>query len=139
MKKKHGCLLIALICVLAFWTVEEVLFWGPARRARRRVEAVVPQSILAACRDLMAQRSVFQGEEVVPDSEWVHVKLSSPEHQKMLPPPLVSLKPMWILIKTNHVTVGVHPPPCRVYLRAFAPGAKEFGSIKIIDGLWYQN
>ena len=139
MNKKRGCLLTLVLCVLAFWAIEEVLFWGPARRAQRRVEAVDSRAILSACRQLMAQCSEFQGQDVIPDDEWVKVRLSDPIHQRMLPQSLVTMDPIWILIKTNHVLVGVNPPPGRVYLRAFAPGAEEFGSTEIIDGLWYQN
>jgi len=139
MNKKQGCLLTLVICVLAFWAIEEVLFWGPARRARRRVEAVDSHAILSACRQLIEQRSVFQGQDTVPDDEWVRVRLSESKHQSLLPDALSAIHPRWIMIKTNQVLVCVNPPPCRVYLRAFAPGAEEFGSTEIVDGLWYQH
>ena len=115
---------------------------GPAKDAIRRIDAADQDTILAACRQIMNERPQYTNDldpTVTWMEEWVTVKRGSHDYRRRLPAAVRDLNPYWVLIGTDQVVVSVNPIPARVYLRAFSPKAKQFGSRKLIDGLWILN
>jgi hypothetical protein len=135
--KRYLC--ITLCVILAVIAFEELLFWGPARRAQHKIENSDKPAIVRACRQLMAERSTYtnEGEQASWMTQWITIKRGSMQYNTRLPAPITNLDPIWVLIGTNRVMIGVRPPPCRVYLHAFADGSKQEGKQQLADGLWY--
>ena len=137
MRKVKWQLLILLCAIGGIVAIEEVMFWGPSRRARAQVDATDKVAILTACRQLMADCATYTTEERETHflADWVVVNRGSPQYNRM-PQVLKDLKPRAVLIRTNQVTLLIRPFPSRVYLYAYAQGASQGGNVKIVDGLW---
>lgn len=51
---------------------------------------------------------------------------------------LADLEPGYIALDDEHVMICLSAIP-RVYILGFAEGAKQYGTEKLVDGLWYSN
>jgi hypothetical protein len=142
-RMKRGCLIAVLMLVAAvgvLWLFDEAVFLGPARTAREAVLKADHRSLLEACRTMMSQMSTYTDESTVPrsrpDARSIVIKGNSSQFVSRVPSIIVALHPSGILLMTNEVRVILRGPPCRVSVRAFAPGAQESGWRKLRDGLW---
>lgn len=141
-QNKRGCLISVFAVVVAFCAVQEVLFLGPARRARNRVEQADHHAILAECRQL----SKLRHEECrqVPESrrKWDGDLFFEYDEGRLLsateyPSAISTLKPVWVIMRPFRVHISVKANPAGVFLNAFATNAEAHGSRMIIEGLWY--
>jgi len=98
-----------------------------------------PQIVLEACRELIAHRTEYRNDnpgwtaaysksDVILDPKKAPLEAS-------IPAVLRSSRVAYIVIHSNAVTICVSTLPRR-YLLAFAPGEKQHGDRKILDGLW---
>lgn len=132
--------LITLLVVGSFWLCEDVLFWGPARRARNTIMSTDHAALLVECRVMMAQMPTYTDESTAPaslrDPSQVLLCGVSPQLARDKFPVIARLDPKWITVRTNQVWLVFRGPPCRVNVRAFPPGTTGFGWKKLRDGLW---
>jgi hypothetical protein len=135
--------LMATACVIAgMFLFIWIVFRIPANRAVAKIEATDHAALLAACRQAIADRPEYTNDRdpaVTWMDEWVTCERGSKDYYSRLPATLRHLDPNWVLIGTNQVLVSFRGPPARVYVRGFAPGATQFGTRQLIDGLWIQH
>jgi hypothetical protein len=122
-------LLLGILFVLAVGYLGAL--WALDFQRERRVYHANPQTLLAACREMITQRGAYQPAQR--DSE--HVRLDLREHSVTpdLPRPIRELRPYFIDNFDSSVFVRVSG---KMMLCGFAPGAQERGEEKITDGLW---
>ena len=107
-------------------------------QVRQRILAQDFSCVLAGCRELIEKRTVFV-------NDWADRKEESQEtivlDSKIRPfgndvPSVIRvLKPNYIAIDNDRVFVNMGTMP-RNALLGFATNAPQFGSVKLIDGLW---
>ena len=128
---KRGCLIVVFAVVAAFCAIEEVLFLGPARRARKRVENSNHEEILTECRKLMSERSQAGGQQLLLYDDGRVLG------ENEFPKTIAKLDPIWVIVRANSVSIGIKGRPAGVFVTAYATNTTEYGWRKIIDGLWY--
>jgi hypothetical protein len=127
------CILVCLLAVPAIgfrcwrWHKKQLLF-----RANH-------QAILLACRQVIRDREMYSGypwklSYLPAATNWYLLSgrdiLTNP-----VPQAIRDLGPRDLVVGSNIVQIYTHTP--RVSLLAFAEGAPQFGTVKLIDGLWY--
>jgi hypothetical protein len=128
---------IAFLAAIALWfyVVNPII----ASRVRDRILKADYGEVLAACRTMINNREQYRTDT---DVSWRR-------HEKVLdadvggigpdvPAVIRDMKPRYILIGTKRAHVFLYGPP-RVGFFGFAPGAEEYGTRKLTNGLWYYN
>jgi hypothetical protein len=90
------------------------------------------QAILAACRTMIAERQNYHNQR--PDSKNRPGDPVWPSKDEF-PTVIKNLDPRYIIVDKDHVVICFSALP-RVYLYGFAEGAEQYGTRKLIDGLW---
>jgi hypothetical protein len=96
--------------------------------------------ILAGCRELIANRASFGAQYLALQNDYDSVELTPP-FPANFPHAILELHAKDVLIRKDNVLINVCPNYAlgRVCLLGFSPGAKQYGTIKYIDGLYYWN
>jgi hypothetical protein len=93
--------------------------------------------ILAGCRELLANRKSYRNDkERWGWTEEDEVVLLRPIPTNV-PEAIRRLHPSVILIQSDRVIISFTAPFARVSLLGFAPDARQFGTHRYIDGLWF--
>jgi hypothetical protein len=95
--------------------------------------------ILAACREAIAKRKSYRNDK----NKWRtldkdDVLLLRPIPSEV-PEAIRNLNPRDVIIREDSVIINLGLPFCRIGLVAFPTGAKQYGTEKYIDGLWFWN
>jgi hypothetical protein len=56
-----------------------------------------------------------------------------------LPAAIRELKPRDVIIRPDYAMINVSVPLSRICVLGFRPEAKQFGTFRYIDGLWFWN
>jgi len=100
------------------------------------------QRLLQACRELIAKRSTYKN---VSDSQGSHPEVIVLDQtvvpfSKDIPEIVRRMNPEGIFIREDSVMLHFPEPPySRISIIGFRDGAKQFGTFKYIDGLWFWN
>jgi hypothetical protein len=93
-------------------------------------------AMLAACRTMIAERQSYHNDRQDSQSTLGDPVIIQPVRNSEVPTIIKNMNPAYIRIYKDHVLICFSALP-RVYLLGFAEGAKQYGAIKLIDGLWY--
>ena len=126
--------MLITVAVLTLVIVVTHIITIPGRRGRDRILSCNHPALLAACRELIANRQSFSNEVIRSWSDGTFVDGKSEQLLKM-PTIIQQLQPLHVDIGTDCVVVYVAIPP-RAIVVGFAAGAKQSGTRKLIDGLW---
>ena len=133
-----GCLkvIVVIAAILLLALVPQVLVLYKEYQVRR----TGPARILAACREMITNRSAFRNDR----NKWSD--LLRQDAVQLLPPlpenvPRVirDLHPRVILIREDNVLVNFNVPLARAGILGFQPGARQYGTYQFCDGLWFWN
>ena len=95
--------------------------------------------ILAACREVIANRSSYQNDrDKWPSLGKADVLLLRPIPESV-PKVVRQLNPKYILIREDNVLLSFNVPFARAALLGFQAGAHQYGTRQYIDGLWFWN
>lgn len=97
-----------------------------------------PDALLRACRVLMTHRHELHNESGNSRGKPAFLGSGTPEFVKTVPEAVKTLRPAYIAVWKDHVLVCIRALP-RTYVLAFSENAKQYGTRRIIDGLWYYN
>jgi hypothetical protein len=100
---------------------------------RRIMQADHPE-LLLACRELISNRVALSPDHASRDILPIGPKYHG--YTNMVHATIQNLGPMFMEVHTNYVMIYVAMPPRQAVL-GFAEGAHQFGTTKLIDGLWY--
>ena len=133
---KRLLLLILLIPLLLF-VVNGIHIGGRLYRLKHADHA----RILMACREAIANRNSYRNDRRQDEGLWPDegVVLLRPPFQSEVPEAIRGLNPHDVIIRQDYVLVNLNLPFSRIGLLGFRPGAKQFGTEKYIDGLWFWN
>ena len=96
-------------------------------------------AILAACREAITNRSSYRND----NAQWGFVYKDDvvilPPLPDNLPIAIRELHPSDVIIHDDSVLINLSLPFCRLCLLGFKPGAKQYGTFKYVDGLWFWN
>jgi hypothetical protein len=93
--------------------------------------------ILLACREALENRNSYRNDKdkwVTAEENDVVLLRPIPEN---FPEAIRQLHPRYVLIKKNCVIIRFTAPFARICLLGFAPGARQYGTRRYIDGLWF--
>jgi len=133
-----GCLkvIVVIAAILLLALVPQVLVLYKEYQVRR----TGPARILAACREMITNRSAFRNDR----DKWSD--LLNQDAVQLLPPlpenfPQVirDLHPRVILIREDNVLMDFNVPLARAAILGFQPGARQYGTYQFCDGLWFWN
>lgn len=123
------CLFVLPIASFRFWTWHE----------KRRVFQGDHEALLLACRQLIRDRPIYVARAAKspysPDCTNCVLSLGQDAIATTVAQVIRELRPKEVVIGKDYVWIRLKVP--RVDVLAFAEGAKQFGTIKMIDGLWY--
>jgi len=95
--------------------------------------------ILAACREMIAKRNTYHNDM----DKWGTLDrddvLLLPPLPNDLPDAIHELNPHSVIIRNDYVMLNLGLPFCRIGLLGFKSGARQFGTFKYMDGLWFWN
>ena len=95
--------------------------------------------ILSACREAITNRSSYRND----NAQWGFVYKDDvvilPPLPDNLPVAIRELRPRDVIIRDDSVLIDLSLPFCRLCLLGFKLGAKQYGTEKYIDGLWFWN
>jgi hypothetical protein len=98
--------------------------------------------ILSACREAIANRNMYHDDNEkggpAMGLRGGDVLLLSPIPNDV-PEAIRELNPIHVIIYEDYVHINLCLPFFRCGLVGFRPGAKQFGTFKYIDGLWFWN
>ena len=129
---------IAMVAYLASFLIYGVWFFHLRRRTVERIRQGDHAALLSACRSLMENGHTFTNDPVVTWARsWqASVARDSEQYNRSMPPAIKDLTPKWVRITTNQVYLYFWDVPRRMCVRAFATNAHQFGTEKLVDGLW---
>ena len=132
-----AAVLIALLAVGAMVGVAFLLN-APRVRAEKRIKDADPAALLAACRSVLRAQSTFTSEEPTPSWQDEHITIKKNSHQYVngMPAEIQAVEPNAVLIFSNQVALFYYASPIRYVIRAFETNAIQYGTQRIIDGLW---
>ena len=94
------------------------------------------ESILAACREAIANRGSYRNDRV----QWSSLNKDQivllPPLPSNLPLPIRDLNPKNVLIDKEWVQINLSLPFYRISIIGYNSGARQAGTTKYIDGLW---
>jgi len=128
---------------VVLWIVIVVLLLAlvPANVAikKYRLNHLDHAKILAACRQTIANRSSYRNDKDkwgTLDKDDVLVLSPIPNE---VPEAIRDLQPSYILIQGDNILINFKVPFARVSVVGFQPGARQYGTYRYIDGLWFWN
>jgi len=122
-----GSVLIIVIVSIYIITI-------PGRRGRERILSANHPALLAACRELITTRQSYSNEQQVSWADGIYINGNSPQFRRA-PQIIQDLRPLHIRVNPHCVLIYVALPP-RAVVFGYAEGAEQFGTTKLIDGLW---
>ena len=145
-KKTKGCLVtLAAILITPFLLVGGLRL--SALRAMAKYDQCDHVALLAACRQMMANRDTYTNSPSYrPPYSWERGSVSlSRDHGAYgpeIPDVVRNLSPLYVVIRADSVIIGDPPrfPPMRRGMIAFPADAEfQYGTRQYLDGLWYWN
>jgi hypothetical protein len=130
-KTARNVLIAILGIVVLFVAMEEALFWGPGRRMRKRLNQADHALILAACRQMIADVHTSHRPNLT-------IGKDDPSFSTRVSAPIRDLRPAYVLASTDHVMICLSALP-RIYVLGFATNVEQYGTTRLIDGLWYSS
>ncbi|MFA5205143.1 MAG: hypothetical protein WC708_12150 [Lentisphaeria bacterium] len=130
---------IAGVAYLATWPICGLTLMHSRNQAIRQIRNADHPAVLAACRALMTDVDNFKCDHEMPSWQagWkAVVDNGSAQYEDKIPATIKALNPQSISITSNQVYLFYWNSPVRLSVRAFGPTAKQFGTEKLIDGLW---
>jgi hypothetical protein len=123
--KPVGCALAALLTLVAacglFLSPILLDGWKSNQQREKLIYESDHQAILAACRELMAK--------------WPDQAMDGEDTR--LPKAIQEIRPRWVRVGSESVTVELHGGFDHYGVIAFPKGLEGCGTKKLIDGLWY--
>ena len=122
-----ACLYFMLYFMFGFWRFGQ---YATHQRQQLLHETDHP-TLLVACRDLMGRYEHLRGagnsgDEVIVDPQ-----------DPTLPAAILKLRPTWISVARNRVTIELLGGFDHCGVHAFARGTPGHGNVELIEGLWY--
>ena len=131
-------LLVLIVCIL----IPPLLFTASLIHIRIRVSHLAEANhvrILSACREMILKRDSYHRD----NGKWMTLGkddvLLLPPLPDDIPAAIRELKPRNIIIRDDYIMIDLSLPFSRISLLGFKSGAKQFGSYKYIDSLWFWN
>jgi hypothetical protein len=95
--------------------------------------------ILRACREAITNRGSYKNDNPFGGSDYKNEVMIFRPLPDNLPQAIRELHPRMVTIRSNSVLINLTLPPSRMCLLAFEPDAKQYGTFRYIDGLWFWN
>jgi len=99
-------------------------------------------SILAACREMIAggtNKVPDELQKLITEDVVIVIYPNYINYETIIPEAIKKINVKDISVTRDAVLVRLKCPGRRIMLIAFKNGAEQFGSIKLIDGLWFWN
>ena len=95
------------------------------------------QRVLLACRQILENPDVWKPEF----NPWGHTEYIDvePPFSRVIPEIIQNMNPGFITIDSSKVLLNFSVVGARIGVLGFREGAKQFGTFKYIDGLWFWN
>ena len=95
--------------------------------------------ILRACQEAITNRRSYRND----NSQWPFIYkddvVITPPLPEKLPMAIRELHPRDVIIRDDSILINLSLPFSRLGLVGFKPGAKPYGTVKYIEGLWFWN
>jgi hypothetical protein len=104
-----------------------------------QLERADHRRIVSACREMIANRTSYPNDKAKWGTLHEGDVLLLPPISDAVPQAIRELRPRNIIITGDYVIIDVRLPLSRIGLIGFAVGATEFGTFRLIDGLWFWN
>ena len=116
-----------------------VILLVPANIAikKYRLNHLDRKQVLAACRQAIADRDSYRNDKDKWGAPYEDDVLLLPPIPNEVPQALRDLHPSYILIREDSVLLTLKVPFARVSLLGFKSGARQYGTSRYIDGLWF--
>ena len=129
----------AIVGYVAYVVRAFMIMNDQTRAELARMQSHDPVSLLAGCRQLIAQYDVVQNDwSNRPDT--ADDRVLDPQITPLgtnVPQAIRDLKPWFVIVRTNYVLVRLYTPFARASYLGFAEHAEEYGTRRIIPGLWF--
>ena len=132
------CALAVLLVVLLLldWLLVPGIWY-----VKLAIDPVDNAVVLDACREMVSRRMVYAMEGQPPGVEHlgdrILLKPRSGPSAPPLPRAVAALRPRLIVLYPEYAVIRLHVPHRRIAIIGFSPDGQEFGTEKIIDGLWF--
>ena len=128
-------IVVFVIFLLIFWTNS----WGAAER--QKIFKASHSEILSSCREMINNRHNYRNDRSdinAKPGDPVVLKAKGGLQDQSVQKVIREMNPKYIALYEDHALICFSALP-RIYIIAFKDGAEQYGSKKIIDGLWYWN
>jgi len=107
---------------------------------QRSIYVADPVALLSACREMINNRAADSIGTNPSSAKTSAIVIDDKRrlNAESIPSIVRQLKPVRITLDKDRALICVWPYP-RIYVIGFSAGAKEYGTKKIVDGLWYYN
>ena len=114
------------------------------RTSISRIKTADHTTILRECREMVDRRATYENNRAswpvsVVDSNDVCLGPFTTPIDASIPKEVRNLRPHRIIIRRDYVLIDCGPPLTRQWVLGFREGARQFGTVKLIDGLWIWN
>lgn len=129
--------ILATIVIIVFVFVGGLNFWK--WKLRRPIWKADHKTILVSCRDLMRKYDHLNSSRTTGrTNEPISVGKNDKEFETLIPVSIRKMDPAYVSIRKDNVLICFSALP-RIYLIAFLENAEEYGTVELIDGLWFYN
>lgn len=136
---------LVVFVVLTAYTGYVFVRWATdIRTSISRIKTADHASVLKECREMIDTRATYENNRAswpasVVDSNDVCLGPFTASIDNSIPKGIRNLKPHRIIIRRDYVLIDCGPSLTRQWVLGFREGAEQFGTVKLIDGLWIWN
>lgn len=138
--KKRYIVFVAIFCLVSYVSISLIVVYSVNSEVVEKENEIRNSSdndkLLAACRQIMANKKILiqeNPERVIYNMVYIEFPYDGPS---IIPNEITRLDPIRIEVADDIMYIILNSGHNKLGLRAFAEGVEEYGTEKLVEGLW---